>query len=350
MTLPKSAAAPRAPSPSRTPPEPFSLQHHTLTIHPSLHNAAQTTLPLLIYIPPSPSPSPPSPTSLPPLLRPYPTAIIHYRWSANPPPPTSGPPTPHHWPTPLHDISFAYAHIATHLSPPYPSRRPLFILSSHVGASLATSLALTEAHPHRHFAVRGLAVYNGVYNWSMFLPDHRVHHDDKAPPGCTAMDELGRLTPGLFRKPANLFDPFASPSLFFRTAGLDAPPSFHPQTDYSPSLSDDEPPEPTAPPPRAAHVLPPPATTHNIPQTHQQKTPRTSRPTPARSPRLPTPRLNPQDPRDPPPLHPPPVAPGPQAQGKRKGQGQHLRGAGAGAGGADAAGRGEGGEGADGVG
>lgn len=237
------------------------------TDHPSLHNAAQTTLPLLIYIPPSPSPSPPSPTSLPPLLQPYPTAMIHYRWSATPPPPTSGPPTPHHWPTPLHDVSFAYAHIATHLSPPYPSRRPIFILSSHAGASLATSLALTEAHPHRHFAVRGLAVYNGVFNWSMFLPDHRVHQDDKATPGCAAMDELGRLTPGLFRKPANLFDPFASPSLFFRTAGLDTPPSFTPQTDDLASLSEDAP-EPPARLRRAALIFPPRTSTLKIPETH----------------------------------------------------------------------------------
>lgn len=204
--------------------------------------------------------------------------MIHYRWSATPPPPPSaGPPTPHHWPTPLHDVSFAYAHIASHLSPPYPARRSAFILSSHAGASLAASLALTEAHPHRHFAIRGLAVYNGVYNWSMFLPDHRVHQDDKAVPGCGAMSELEALMPGLFSKPGNLFDPFASPSLFFRTAGLDVPPSFTlPETSHlnsqidhlAPlSLSDDPSESPTQPR-RAALVFPPRTSTLKIPETH----------------------------------------------------------------------------------
>lgn len=251
---------------------PISYAHHLLTPstgtkkkkktnHLSFHNAAQAKLPLLIYIPPFPLPLPPSPISLPPLFRPYPTAIIHYRWSATCPQPTTGPPTPHHWPTPVHDVSFAYAHIASHLAPLYPSRRPIYILSSHAGASLATSLALTEAHPHRHFAVRGLAVYNGVYNWSMFLPEHRVHQDDKASPGCAAMSELGELVPGLFNKPANLFDPFASPSLFFRTSGLDSPASFT----QSP-LSDDT--ETPSQPRRAALVFPPRSSTLKIPETH----------------------------------------------------------------------------------
>lgn len=234
---------------------------------------------MLIYIPPFPAPSP-SPDYLPPFLRRYPTAVIHYRWDSSTPP---NHPCPLHWPIPLHDVSFAYSHLLESLSPAFPARRSIYVLSSHVGASLATSLALTESHPHKHFAVRGLAVHNGVYNWTMFLPDHRVHKSrgalmpvDKY--GCDAIKALGSLMPGLFKKTASLFDPFASPVLFFRTAGMDIPSSFTrsetltSQIDHLAglTLSEDEKamlPNPPPPPRRAALVFPPRTSTLKIPET-----------------------------------------------------------------------------------
>lgn len=127
-------------------------------------------------------------------------------------------------------------------------------------------------------------MHNGVYNWSMFLPDHRVHSSkgglvpvDKY--GCDAITEMGSLMPGLFKKTANLFDPFASPTLFFRTAGMHIPSSFiHSETLVSQidhlaglSLSKDEEgmlPNPPPPPRRAALVFPPRTSTLKIPETH----------------------------------------------------------------------------------
>ncbi|SPO04905.1 uncharacterized protein DNG_07590 [Cephalotrichum gorgonifer] len=268
---------------------------------------SSSTSPLSQHYPPQPPPPP----SSPPILHPYPTAVIHYRWSPALSDPADDLSTPLRWPTPLHDVSFAYAHLTRTLCPPHPSRRPIYLLSSHLGASLATSLALTESRPHVPFAVRGLAVYNGVYNWTMFLPDHRVHRaspkktkakkstkprrrnsggedgDDSHGGGaCAAMRHLESSIPDLFPRAAHLFDPFASPSLFFRTAGLDVPSSFTrsealaSQIDRLASASslsaeasgaDDDLTLASPPPPaprRAALVFPPRHTTLRIPETH----------------------------------------------------------------------------------
>lgn len=122
----------------------------------------------------------------------------------------------------------AFAWLARNLAPPGQSRRDVYVYGSHLGASLATSLSLTEAHAHARFGVRGLVAYNGIYNWTMFLSDHRINR-----PGTAAelavpshLHTLHEAMPGLFDKPSNLFDPFASPSLFFHSPGLLQPPSF----------------------------------------------------------------------------------------------------------------------------
>lgn len=116
------------------------------------------------------------------------------------------------------------------------SKRDIYVYASHLGASLATSLSLTETHAHARFGVRGLMAYNGIYNWTMFLPDHRINKPPKrAPAMATApgLDEASHLhklweqMPALFDKPSNLFDPFASPSLFFHGPGLLRPESFY---------------------------------------------------------------------------------------------------------------------------
>ncbi|CAI4220005.1 unnamed protein product [Parascedosporium putredinis] len=170
---------------------------------------------------------------------------------------------PLYWPTPVHDVAFAYHWLSTNLAPPGLTRRDILVLSSHLGASLATSLALTESRPHLPFAVRGLAVLNGIYSWPMFLPDHRAHR--KSPPrsrsraaaarrtllahaaeeddleqrgtvlagstvsyqGCDQLARFAALMPGLFgHRPARLFDVFASPALMFQTPGINVPSSF----------------------------------------------------------------------------------------------------------------------------
>lgn len=190
----------------------FNLSHHS----PS---AA-----LLVHLPPGPSrdgtPAPP-----PDFLQDWPVASINYRWG----------PAPEgsfkKWPTPVHDTAFAFAWLTSNLAPEK-GRRDMYVYGSHLGAGLATSLALTEAHTHAPFGVRGVVAYNGVYNWTMFLPDHRINgpKNSLTPPPAPAegshLYHFDEQMPGLFDTPANLFDPFASPSLLFHNPGLLVPRSF----------------------------------------------------------------------------------------------------------------------------
>ena len=99
-------------------------------------------------------------------------------------------------------------------------RRDIYVYGSYLSASLATSLALTETHPQNRVAIRGVAAYNGIYNWTAF-----VGMTDDGIPITDDAQVVQRTTPGiqalslLFRKPPDLFDAFASPCLFFRTTG-----------------------------------------------------------------------------------------------------------------------------------
>lgn len=207
-------------------------------------------------------------TYLPRFLHRYPTATIHYRWPQSPePPPTDEkdvapapsssskpsqqprPPTLPQWPTPIHDVLAAYDYLVRTLTPPpkpppslyHQPRRDIFVYGRHLGGGLAASLAITECHTRAPMAVRGLLAVNGVYNWTTFLPDHPVNTTraalKRALFGAAALlvakrgsggdlDDMEALLPRLFHRPGDLFDPFASPLLFFHTAGLMVPPSF----------------------------------------------------------------------------------------------------------------------------
>lgn len=193
--------------------------------------------------------------------------------------------TPLRWPTPVHDTAFAYAWIVANLAPP-DIRRDIFVYSSYLGASLGTSLALTETHPHAPFGIRGIAAYNGVYNWTMFLPKHPMYRRKKtkrltlAGPEPLAMGvHMGNMLediPGLFGQPSAVFDPFASPSLFFHNPGMNVPASWD---DNDTSTTSDtvtvvlgHSPEDThfieVKPPRRSHLVYPPRTsTLRIPPT-----------------------------------------------------------------------------------
>ena len=175
---------------------------------------------------------------LPEFLQDRPVASINYRWR-RPDGLAAENGTGTCWPTPVHDTSIAYNWLVENLMPPGDTPRDIFIYGSHLGASLAVSLALTAAHADAQFAVRGVAAYNGIYNWTMFLKEHHVNAPPQSkrfrkaaldlwpPPEGTHLHSLHDALPRLFGRPASLFDPFASPSLFFHNPGLLVPPSFY---------------------------------------------------------------------------------------------------------------------------
>ncbi|KAK3349371.1 hypothetical protein B0T25DRAFT_240787 [Lasiosphaeria hispida] len=239
----------------------------------SLHNISGygPNSPLVIWIPPFSYYDGYDPTALglPRWLERYPTAVLNYRWPglySDPPSPTLGqgqagdgqtepPSTPVHWPNPLHDLLFGYSWIVKTLSPPDFGRRDIYVYGSYLGASLGASLALTETHPHRPMGIRGFIAYNGIYNWTTFLPDHPIHKvkpkpnkgrgnllslgsiidtpnfKSTDPPEDNTFNLLKQQAPALFGdSPANLFDPFASASLFFHNPGLLVPPDFTTKT------------------------------------------------------------------------------------------------------------------------
>lgn len=214
----------------------------------------------MIFIPPFSSGSPDPSTPLPPCLQDHPTAIIHYRWQGR----RQGhklneqPEVPPHWPTPTHDITFAYSWLSANLGATSTGTgtktcRSAYIVGSYLGASLAASLALTESHfrnRRRPMNVLGLVAYNGIYNWTTFLPDHPIHWNlppeiflrnkidiedfirairnapSKVSEEAGIFTELKHRMPALFSAPGNLFDPFASPCLFFHMPGLFVPDDF----------------------------------------------------------------------------------------------------------------------------
>ncbi|KAJ4306028.1 hypothetical protein N0V88_000823 [Collariella sp. IMI 366227] len=232
----------------------------------SLHNISkhEPTTPLVIYIPPF-SQLDPEHINPPSCFEDYPTAVINYRWQA-----VKGddrPEIPLYWPTPLHDVSFGYSWIAANLgsgSDGSAAPRPAYLYGSYLGAGLAASLAMTEAHsPMRGMpmTIRGLIAHNGIYNWTMFLPDHPLHNfKPPKPRGRPRLHplplpdenpvpieeeglftELKDQTPGLFSNASNLFDPFASPCLFFHSPNLHIPDDFTtpltPNTTFSDEFS-----------------------------------------------------------------------------------------------------------------
>ncbi|KAH8887650.1 hypothetical protein GQ53DRAFT_692928 [Thozetella sp. PMI_491] len=224
----------------------------------SLHNVSRQSpsAPLVIYLPPFSAPASGAPASISPgWLSRYPTAVINYRWRSEAESEESLT-----WPNAIHDTLFGYSWIVEHLAPSNHARRDIYVYGSYLGAGLATSLALTESHSHQAMAVRGLVAYNGIYNWTTFLPDHPIHRTK----GQTIFEAFFRTQesqgpmfrfledqiPDLFRDPSRLFDTFASPSLFFHNPGMLVPTEFGSSALSSAidELAGDESPDDSAPP------------------------------------------------------------------------------------------------------
>jgi hypothetical protein len=200
----------------------------------------------VVYLPPFARSLQETIARLPSVLDRYSTAVINYRWaesmsssssngrddgldSAD----TSKLPSLY-WPFAVHDVAFGYEWIIKNLAPLGQKRRDIYVVGSYLGASLAGSLALTETHPHERMAVRKLCAYNGIYNWTTFLPDHPINKIKDVQLSDLAISDnvdfkfhhLEQQISSLFASPAGLFDPFASPCLFFHSAGLHVPPNF----------------------------------------------------------------------------------------------------------------------------
>lgn len=191
---------------------------------------------------------------LPWALRSHPTAIIDYRWPGSSILKHASPVPDGHlgqeaispvtWPMPLHDVSFAYSWMMQNLAPSGQGFRDVYVYGSYLGASLAAGLALTESHKNLRMTVRGLVAFNGIYDWTTFLPDHPVQKERRRRSQALSPDDseaslfhrLRTHMPVLFQKPENLFDPFASPSLLFHSPPLWVPPTFAAELPISPSL------------------------------------------------------------------------------------------------------------------
>ncbi|CZS96782.1 uncharacterized protein RCO7_02601 [Rhynchosporium graminicola] len=139
-------------------------------------------------------------------------------------------------------------------SSPLPVQRPILLYGSFLGGTLATSLSLTETTSSRSNPTKiiGLIVKNGVYDWTDVatsptpplppstspLPtptQHNLNHKTQSPNlnGSWDLSTLHKARQSLFSSPASAFDPFASPTLFFRTSGLAIPRSW--PTDEDPT-------------------------------------------------------------------------------------------------------------------
>lgn len=238
---------------------------------------------MLIQLPPYPARDG-SPVYPPECMKDWPIASINYRWGDGfghtTDPCGIRPQTSQRWPVPIHDAAMGLSWILTKLAPPKQSRRDIYVYGSHLGASLATSLSLTEAHSHLRFGIRGFLAYNGVYNWTRFLPDHRDNGYRKASdiaqasrnPRDLHINRLKKKLPVLFDLPTNLFDPFASPSLLFHNPGILVPLSFsvakREQSTSKTIVKHDSIIKQPAERPRRSHlVFPPRASTLKIPYT-----------------------------------------------------------------------------------
>ena len=132
----------------------------------------------------------------------------------------------HVYPQPIHDVLAGYDWVKEHLlakcaisragRPQHVGR--IGVCGELIGGGLATMLALTECRIGEA-GITAAAVSNPVVDWS------GVDGEDR---GVTVSDtdmagRLETLRGLLFQKPGHYFDPFASPSLFFRSAGKDVP-------------------------------------------------------------------------------------------------------------------------------
>jgi acetyl esterase/lipase len=107
----------------------------------------------------------------------------------------------------------------------------LAVVGDFIGGGLATALSLTECRSGQPGIVAA-AVSNPVVDWVSLDYEIKLERRSvmaastlvQAEAGDMTVDALLNLRSQLFTKPSHYFDPFASPILFFRSAGAEVPP------------------------------------------------------------------------------------------------------------------------------
>ena len=217
--------------------------------------------PIIIYLPRGPpAPLEPYPLSSLSLSSGCTVVRLNYRLSAQYP-----------FPTPIHDVLAGYDWITKHLSReadglsegPDPSGfAKLGVCGELIGGSLASMLALTECHATKQ-GITAAVAGNPIADWTLISFEgqniHPVHATSVQNPdtvvkrlnistssptfdGIPNSESLLFLRDSIFPKAEKYFDPFASPSLFFRTPTFDLPPHSHalPYTASTPKSQESE--------------------------------------------------------------------------------------------------------------
>jgi len=159
----------------------------------------------------------------------------------------------HPFPTPTHDVLAGYDWALANLLPKRGIARPgrsesvgrIAVCGELIGGGLATALALTECRAGEPGIVAA-AVSNPLVDWVDLSRGAASVKGKKAGKKTRALavaqdhaaiKALSTLRTQLFKRPQDYFDPFASPMLFFRSAGRDVPPPALPPLDDLERLS-----------------------------------------------------------------------------------------------------------------
>ncbi|GAM82456.1 hypothetical protein ANO11243_004360 [Dothideomycetidae sp. 11243] len=204
---------------------------HTSSITRS-GQASSLPPPVILYLPPGPLLSYPRPFPVASILAANVASTvvqIDYRLGLG-----------HKYPAPVHDVLFGYDWVLRNLVGTHPlhGSARIGVFGELVGGGLATMLALTECHSRGH-RIAAAAANDPILDW--IFPEAVANEISQIPSSSSrakkndksafwlemqrdpALMEMIKARPSLFRKPADWFDPFASPTLFFRSAGISVP-------------------------------------------------------------------------------------------------------------------------------
>lgn len=143
---------------------------------------------------------------------------VNYRWSRE-----------HRFPTPLHDAILGYDWVKENLLAKRAISRPgrsehvgrVAIAGEVLGGTLSTALALSECRIGEPGIVAA-AINNPITDWPGLDDDEGNSSGESGGASHLNVESLAMHRKALFHRPDSYFDPFASPILFFRSAGVEA--------------------------------------------------------------------------------------------------------------------------------